>query len=173
MNAYGFKTDKIPAALASVLAIFIIASATIGGAFIFQAFGYAPCELCLKERLPYYAGILVSGFAVMLALRGGGYGLKSFFVVLFLIFLGSAAFGIYHAGVEWHFWPGPEDCTGSFERAHSTAEFLQQLRSVQVVRCDAVAIRILGLSLAGWNAVISAGLVVLTIIGFRATSSRA
>ena len=67
----------------------------------------------------------------------------------------SAGFGAYHAGVEWGFWAGPTDCTGTPQRAADSADFLRQLQTVRIVRCDAVAIRVLGLSLAGWNAVVS------------------
>ena len=71
---------------------------------------------------------------------------------------GSSIFGIYHSGVEWGWWQGPTDCTGTLNAAPSLNDFLKQLETVKVVRCDAVAIRILGLSLAGWNAVISAAM---------------
>jgi disulfide bond formation protein DsbB len=133
-----------PNALGAAFVILVVAAATIGGAWIFQDLGYAPCELCLKERF------LAAGF-----------------VGLTLVFAASAVFGAYHAGVEWGFWPGPTDCTGPLEKAGSVNDFFQQLQTVQVVRCDAVAIRILGLSLAGWNAVISAALCVVAILGIR------
>ena len=165
MKDISFRTRS---ALAPGLAIFAVASATIVGAWIFQAMGYAPCELCLKERLPYYAGIAVSLLAILLALRGAGAALQACFTSLLLIFAASAALGAYHAGVEWGFWPGPADCTGSFQKAATMQDFLQQLHSAKLVRCDAVAIRILGLSLAGWNAVISAVLAGLAIVGLRA-----
>lgn len=157
-------------AFAAALAIFAIASATIVGAWIFQAFGYAPCELCLKERIPYYIGIVAAALAVALASRETGKALSALFVVLLLVFVFSAGFGAYHAGVEWGFWPGPTDCTGSYQKATSAADFLRQLHSIKVVRCDAVAIRILGLSLAGWNAVISVVLAWLAVVGLRAKS---
>lgn len=153
---------------AAALAIFILASATIAGAWIFQAMGYAPCELCLKERLPYYAGIVLSATTMMLVARGARNLASATFIGLFFIFAASAVLGAYHAGVEWRFWPGPADCTGSFQKVGSMQDFLKQLHSVRVVRCDEVAIRILGLSLAGWNAVISAVLAVLAIVGLRA-----
>ncbi len=153
---------------AAALAIFILASATIAGAWIFQAMGYAPCELCLKERFPYYAGIVLSALTIALVSRGARGLASAVFVGLFFIFAASAVLGAYHTGVEWRFWPGPEDCTGSFQKAGSMQDFLKQLHSVKVVRCDAVAIRILGLSLAGWNAVISLALAGLAIVGLRA-----
>ncbi|HET6376661.1 MAG TPA: disulfide bond formation protein B [Methylocella sp.] len=150
------------------LAIFAIAAASIAGALIFEALGYAPCELCLKERIPYYAGIAVSGLAVAFAAWGKAKLLRAAFFALALIFAGSAVFGAYHAGVEWGFWPGPQECSGTLQRAATVAEFLAQLENVKVVRCDAPALTILGLSLAGWNAVVSGALSILAIMELRA-----
>ncbi len=148
--------------------ILLVAAATIAGAWIFQAFGIAPCELCLSERIPYYVGIPVAALTLIFALRESKALMLVGFISLFLIFAFSAGFGAYHAGVEWHFWEGPTACTGStVTKASSMQDFMNQLRTVKVVRCDAVAIRILGLSLAGWNAVISAVLAVVAIWGVR------
>jgi disulfide bond formation protein DsbB len=148
--------------------ILLIAAATIAGAWIFQAFGIAPCELCLSERIPYYVGIPVAAVTLFFALRESKALMLVGFILLFLIFAFSAGFGVYHAGVEWHFWEGPTACTGStMTKATSMQDFLHQLQTVKVVRCDAVAIRILGLSLAGWNAVISVVLAVIAIWGAR------
>ena len=138
---------------------------TIAGAFAFQAAGIAPCELCLKERLPYYAGLALGAITLAAAARAPRPVALACFALLALLFVGSAGFGAYHAGVEWGFWPGPSDCTGTPERAASSADFLRQLRSVRVVRCDAVAIRVLGLSLAGWNGVVSFGIAALAFMG--------
>jgi hypothetical protein len=65
------------------------------------------------------------------------------------------------------FWPGPKECTGPLDHARSVDDFLKQLQSVKVVRCDAPALRILGLSLAASNAVISAGLAALAVTASR------
>jgi disulfide bond formation protein DsbB len=151
-----------PAALVLALAV-----ATIAGAFAFQAAGYAPCELCLKERLPYYAGIALAALTLALAWRGPPALARVGFVLLAALFLFSAGFGIYHAGVEWKWWEGPTGCTGAIARPTSNADFLQQLQTVHVVRCDAVAIRILGLSLAGWNAIASLVIACCAAAGLR------
>ncbi len=151
-----------PAVLVLVLAV-----ATIAGAFAFQAAGYAPCELCLKERLPYYAGIALAAVTLAVALFGPPALARVGLALLALLFLFSASFGVYHAGVEWKWWEGPTGCTGALTRPTSNADFLQQLQSVHVVRCDAVAIRILGFSLAGWNAIVS-----LVIAGIAAAGVR-
>lgn len=139
--------------------------ATIAGAFAFQAAGFAPCELCLKERLPYYAGMALAAVTLLVAWSGPSRAAQICFALLALLFLFSAGFGAYHAGVEWGFWPGPTDCSGSLDHAATNADFLRQLQTVHVVRCDAVAIRILGLSLAGWNAVVSLGIAAVALGG--------
>jgi disulfide bond formation protein DsbB len=152
------------------LAILAIASSSIAGAYIFEILGFTPCELCLKERIPYYAAIPVAACAAFFAARGHKGFLRAAFAGLALVFAASAAFGAYHAGVEWGFWPGPTDCSGVLERASTVEKFLSQLQDAKVVRCDAPALRIFGLSLAGWNAVISAGLAALAAAGIRSRS---
>jgi disulfide bond formation protein DsbB len=158
---------RIKGAFGIALVILAIAVSSIAGAFGFEALGYAPCELCLKERIPYYAAIPFAGLAVLLAARGSKALLRAALCILALIFAGSAIFGAYHAGVEWGFWPGPLECSGPLDRARSVADFLKQLQSAKIARCDAPALRILGLSLAGWNAVVSAGLAALAVAGAR------
>jgi disulfide bond formation protein DsbB len=157
---------KSPFTLA--LTIFLVAVSSIAGAFVFEALGYAPCELCLKERIPYYAAIPFAGLAVLFAARGSKTLLRAAFVALALIFAASAIFGSYHMGIEWGFWPGPTECSGPLDHALSVEDFLRQLQSAKVARCDTAAIRIFGLSLAGWNAVVSAGLAALAVVGLRA-----
>ncbi|WP_026607524.1 disulfide bond formation protein B [Methylocapsa acidiphila] len=147
------------------LAILLIAAGSIASAWIFEAAGYAPCELCLKERLPYYVGVPLAGVAVYCAATSRNAALAAAFAGLSFIFAASAGFGAYHAGVEWGFWPGPTDCTGPLDHAASVKDFLAELQRVKVIRCDAAAIRIVGLSLAGWNAVISTGLALLAFVG--------
>lgn len=168
-----FNVRSKPAANAA-LAIFVLAIATVASAWIFQFLGYKPCELCLTERLPYYAGIAMAFLAVLLSRRQQqGAALQASFAALFLIFAAGTALGVYHAGVEWHFWAGPSGCTGSFQKAATMQDFLKQLHNIKVVRCDEVALRVLGLSLAGWNAIISAVLAVLAIAGWRSTAGNA
>ncbi|RFB75542.1 disulfide bond formation protein B [Methylovirgula sp. 4M-Z18] len=145
-----------------------IAFLTIAGAWIFQAFGYAPCELCLKQRPAYYGGVPLALLTVFLLRDPKRKSMAvGCFAGLAIIFAANCAFGIYHAGVEWQFWPGPTDCTGSYTPPANPDDFLSQLQSAPIVRCDQVAIRILGLSLAGWNAVISACITILSLLGLR------
>ena len=150
----------------AALTIALTAFATIAGAWIFEAFGYLPCELCLKQRIAYYVGVPLAALTTWLALKNIS-AARALLYVSALLWFGSAIFGVYHAGVEWGFWPGPTACTGSGTAAGDMDVFMKQLQTVQVVQCDKVAIRIFGLSLAGWNAIISAGLSALAIIGAR------
>ena len=153
--------------LQAALGVLILAFATIAGAWVFEWAGYAPCELCLMQRWAYYAGVPLAALAAIIAARGSRGMAGAGLALLGLLFIGSMVFGVYHAGVEWGFWPGPTGCTGALTRADSMADFLKQLETTKVVRCDAVAIRILGLSLAGWNAVISGAMAALALIGAR------
>ena len=154
--------------LHAATAILIVATGTIAGAWAFEYAGYLPCELCLKQRIAYYAGVPLAAVVTLLAWRGPRSLTSIGLMLLALLWIGSAIFGVYHSGVEWGWWQGPTDCTGSLTKAPSINDFLQQLQTTKVVRCDAVAIRILGLSLAGWNAVISIAMAATAIVGVRA-----
>jgi disulfide bond formation protein DsbB len=130
--------------------IFAVTLATILGAWIFEYAGYLPCELCLKQRFAYYAVVPLSLIVALIGANNPAvlrYGLW----LVALIMLASCAFGIYHSGVEWKFWQGPTTCTGGGDFTTGLPDLTKK-----AVMCDQPAIRILGLSLAGWNAVISA-----------------
>ena len=149
----------------AAFAVFVIALATIAGAWVFEYYGYLPCDLCLKQRWAYYAGVPLAALAAFVAWQSPAAG-KYLLFLLALVFAGSAVFGVYHAGVEWGFWPGPAGCTGTaMPRADTMQDFMKQLQTTRIVRCDEVAIRILGLSLAGWNAVVSAGMAAIAAAG--------
>ena len=128
--------------------------ATIGGALVFEhVFGYVPCKLCLMQRNPYYLAILGALAAAALpALDWGGPRL------LALIFIVSAGLGAYHAGVEWGFCRAERLRRHPRRRPGGMGDFLNQLQTTRVVNCTEAAWRFLGLSLAGWNVLISLGL---------------
>lgn len=135
------------------------AALTIGSALYFEhGLGYVPCKLCLTERVPYYLAIPLALIAALLPQR-----LARFLLGLIaLILLYGAGLGLYHAGAEWGFWPGPSDCGGGTGAGPADVDdFLKTLDSTRVVDCTTAAWRFLGLSLAGWNAVIAAGLAAL------------
>ena len=147
----------------AILVILLVAAATIAAAWAFQVIGgYTPCPLCLEQRWPYYAVIPI---AVILLLAGNReLLLRSGLLLIALIMFAGAVLAVYHAGIEWRWWQGPQACSGG---AGLTGT-LPDLSNLSVVRCDEAALRILGLSLAGWNALIS-----LLIAGFAlAAASR-
>ena len=145
--------------------IFAVALATIVGAWIFEYSGYAPCELCLKQRWAYYTGVPLALIVALTAPRNPGLA-KAGLALLALLWLGSMVFGIYHSGVEWKWWPGPTACTAQAGFSGGLPDL-----SKPAVLCDTPAIRILGLSLAGWNAVISLALALVAAAGLRAQGS--
>ena len=146
----------------ALMIIFIVSLLTIIGAFLFQWAGYAPCPLCLEQRWAYYAVIPLSLIFIGIARSNAGIARWGLLLIA-LILIANSIFGIYHAGAEWKFWPGPSTCGGAL------GEGLPTLTNEPVVRCDEAAIRILGLSLAGWNAVICA---VLAVVALKGASRR-
>jgi disulfide bond formation protein DsbB len=142
---------------AAATAIFALSLATLLGAWYFQyALGYVPCHLCLEQRIPYYVIIPLS-FVVAIAARAGAPRplLALGLAALGIAALCGAALGVYHAGVEWGLWAGPTDCTGSLSDLKSGGSLYDQLNSIRIVPCDRAAWRFLGISLAGYNALIS------------------
>ena len=140
----------------AALAVALGAALTVGGALVFEhGLGYVPCKLCLMERVPYYLAAPLALIAALLPPRPARFLLG--LVALVLIY--GAGLGVYHAGAEWGFWPGPSDCGGgSGAGPADVADFLKKLETVRPVDCTAAAWRFLGLSLAGWNALIAAAL---------------
>jgi membrane protein YqaA with SNARE-associated domain/disulfide bond formation protein DsbB len=147
--------QRLPlAAAAFVLAAGLFA---IGGAWFIQlVLGVLPCPLCLEQRWPYYLGLPVALIVLAIEIQRGPPRLVAAGLALVaLIFAVGTGLGVYHAGVEWQFWAGPSDCTGPISAPVGVQDFMKQLETVKVVRCDAVAMRIFGLSLAAWNAILS------------------
>ena len=145
---------------AAAMAIAAVGAVTIAGAWFFQhGLGLRPCPLCLEQRYAYYFAIPL---AAMVALGDqAGASRKVLVAALGVIALGmlwNAGLGVYHAGVEWKWWAGPQDCGGPLDDLGTAGGLLEKLRTINVVRCDEAPWRFLGLSLAGYNALISLGL---------------
>ncbi len=158
----GDKSRRFLAAL-----ILAVSAATIGGAWAYEALGYLPCELCYKERIPYYAAFALAPLAALAAQTGRAGLARGAFLLMALLFVGDAGLSIYHSGVEWKIFPGPSDCSGALSAAGSMDDFMKQLETVKVVRCDEPALYVLGLTLANWNVLITAALAALAAIGAR------
>ncbi|AKR57257.1 Periplasmic thiol:disulfide oxidoreductase DsbB, required for DsbA reoxidation [Devosia sp. H5989] len=150
-------SDKIAAGIAFVLGL-----AAIAGAWGSQLFGgLVPCELCLEQRLAYYWGLPILALVLILWNR---LPLAVWYVamaIVALIFVWSTYMGGYHAGVEWGFWPGPTACTGTGDGV--SFNDLTNIDAARVIPCDAVQFRFLGISLAGYNALVSLAIVALLV----------
>ncbi len=150
------RYDANPA-LTAALAVTVIAAATLAGAWFFQlALDIRPCPLCLEQRYAYYLAVPLGALTALAAARGAPRAvLYAGLAILAAAALGNAWLGAYHAGVEWGFWQGPTDCTGPVGNLGSAGNLLERLDTVKIIRCDEVQWRFLGLSLAGYNFLIS------------------
>ncbi len=162
--AFGFLGGPVRIA---GLALFV-AVATILAALGYEHIGgYEPCALCLKERAPYYVGIPLAAVALVLASLATRWRLTAALFALFALVMGyGVILGIYHAGAEWTFWPGPSSCGVAGSGPADTGQMLDALKTPTIgPSCTDAVWRLAGLSFAGWNAVIAAGLCLLGLLG--------
>jgi disulfide bond formation protein DsbB len=135
-----------PLAPLGILAASVI---SLGAAFIAQyGFKLEPCVLCIWQRWPYAATILLGLLAVAVGRRGRTQ--AALVLLAASVFLVGAAIAFFHVGVEQHWWAGTTECTGP-SVGNSVEALRQQLIGRPIVRCDEVAFRFLGLSMAAWN----------------------
>jgi disulfide bond formation protein DsbB len=132
----------------------------------------APCELCLHQREGYWIALAVAlvGVAASKVWRPAP---RAVAVLLGLIFLGEAALAAFHAGVEWRWWPGPASCAGGHGVVKSS-DMLALLKGAKtvVVQCDQAAWRFLGLSMAGWNALVALVLALVSLFVAATSGTR-
>ncbi|HRK20081.1 MAG TPA: disulfide bond formation protein B [Hyphomicrobiaceae bacterium] len=155
-------------AYATGAAALVLALGSILGALgIEHIGGYAPCPLCLTQRHAYYVGVPLLFLALVLVAAEQGRLAGLLFLAVAFGFLANAGLATYHTGVEWKLWAGPDTCAGGAAGAltQSAGDLLKSLSATRVVRCDAPALLILGLSMAAWNVLVSLALFVL---GLRA-----
>jgi disulfide bond formation protein DsbB len=156
---------------AAAIAVAIIGISTIAGFFFFQyVLGYPPCPLCLEQRIAYYVCVPLAAM-ILLGLSVGSTRkvLMLAFLAIAVAMLWNAGLGVYHSGVEWRWWPGPQDCSGPLTDFGAGGGLLKQLQNIHIVRCDEAAWRFLGLSLAGYNALISLALACIAVWGALAS----
>ena len=151
---------RAPAQAPRALLIAAASLAVLAAVWIFQAFGYAPCELCLTQRYAFYAALPLALLTAFFASRSAHGAARAGFALLAAAFAANAALAAYHAGVEYHWWAGPTACTGGLTGPLDVNDLVNTVNSAKVVRCDEVQLKLAGLSLAGWNVVASAALAV-------------
>ena len=134
----------------------------LGGALAFQYIGgLAPCHLCILQRWPH-------GIAIALGLLILAWPRRWLALVAGFVMLDGAGTGLYHVGVERGWWPGPTACTAPAPGDMPAGDLLDQILATPVVLCDQVAWSLLGISMAGWNAILS---LVLAFLWWRAYAS--
>ena len=173
MNNYVTLLRRDPP-LAAAAIVAVVGGLTIYGFFFFQfVLGYPPCPLCLDQRNAFYVSVPL---ATLLCL-GANHGASSKvmiagFAVIAAVMLWNTGLSAYHAGVEWKFWPGPADCSGPINSLGSASDMLKQLQDIRIVRCDEAAWRFLGISLAGYDVLVSLFLATVAAWGAKASLAR-
>lgn len=150
-----------------ILLLGLASAMLIAGAWWSQLVWHlVPCKLCLEQRQPHYAAI---GLAVVASLVARTRRLQIAALVGFALLMAwSTGLGFYHAGVEWGWFLGPNDCGGGAPPvAGGAGNLLNQLQTTRIVSCTEAAWRFLGISLAGWNALISFGLLIAALLGLK------
>jgi disulfide bond formation protein DsbB len=129
--------------------------ALLAGALAFQYVGgLAPCPLCILQRWPHVV-VVVLGLAIL------AWPSRGLAVLAGLTMLVGAGIGVYHVGIEQNWWEGPATCTAPVAGSVAPGELLDRILEAPVVACDAIAWSWLGVSMAGWNAILSLALAVL------------
>jgi len=167
------KARTQPSVAAAVLIAFG-GALTICGFFFFQyVLGYPPCPLCLDQRKAFYVAVPLAALLIVGASSGASRKVLMLgFLAIALVMLWNTGLSTFHAGVEWKFWPGPTDCSGPVNSIGSTANLLKGLQDIRIVRCDEAAWRLFGISLAGYDVLVSLALAIAAAFGFRAAQAR-
>jgi disulfide bond formation protein DsbB len=173
MNHYLALARKDPS-LAAAAIVAAVGLLTIVGFFFFQfVMKLPPCPICLEERNAYYVSVPLAVLLMLGASHGASRKVLLLgFLVIAAVMLWNTGLAAYHAGIEWKFWPGPQDCSGPIDKFGSAADLMKQLQSISLVRCDQAAWRFLGISLAGWDVLVSLGLACAALWGAKAALRR-
>ncbi len=141
-------------------------AALLLGALAFQHWGgLQPCVLCLWQRWPHVVAI-AAGFVGMFLIRHGSREPAGWATLLAALALAvTAGIGAYHAGVELHWWEGTASCGATGPTGTSAAALRDRLLAAPVVRCDEIAWSLLGISMAGWNFLVSGALALVGLKG--------
>jgi disulfide bond formation protein DsbB len=143
-----------PAGIARLIAL-LLPVALLGGALGSQYLGgLHPCEMCYWQRWPHAVAIVLALLAFTAPPQSPGS--RTLILLAALGIAVSGAIGVYHAGVEARIFEGVTQCTAT-GKGLKGADLLNQIMPAPIVRCDEVQFRFLGISMAGWNAILSLG----------------
>jgi disulfide bond formation protein DsbB len=154
------RTARRPGAAAYVAFAALASAAMLAAAHAFERLGgYQPCLLCLRQREVYWIALAVALLGIA-ALRARPHPSLTRALPLLLALVFFVGFGVagYHAGVEWKWWAGPKACAVGTGVSLDALEALAGGAKVRVVSCEEAAWVMAGLSMAGWNALVSLGL---------------
>lgn len=140
--------------------------ALLAGAFVAQAFGWAPCQMCLWQRWPHGVAVALGAVALVAALPLTA-------VLGALAALTTAGIAAFHSGVERDWWDGPASCSGTGLSGLSGAALLPGADGPSVVMCDQFTAFLFGLSMANWNLLASLALAGVWIIAARRAATGA
>jgi disulfide bond formation protein DsbB len=156
----------------AAIGIAAVGVAAILGAYFFQyVLGLSPCPLCLEQRYAYYFAIPLAAMILLgLSVGSSRKVMVAALAAIAAAMLWNTGLGVYHSGIEWQWWAGPQDCSGPVTDFSARGNLLQQMQRTRVVRCDEAAWRFLGLSLAGYNVLISLALAAIAAWGALAGS---
>ncbi|MHA6721811.1 disulfide bond formation protein B [Sphingomonas sp. RS2018] len=130
----------------------LVPAALMAGALGSQYIGgLYPCEMCHWQRWPHYGAIVVA----LIAFATAGGVRRGLVVAAALLVAASGVIGVFHAGVEYGWWPGITGCTSTVQMSGSTADVLEKIMAAPMIRCDVPQWTLAGVSLAGWNALVS------------------
>ena len=142
----------------------LVSAALLGGALLFEHVGgMAPCSLCIWQRWAHVA-VIVCALGWLVISQPIGASLRAGLAVTALAGMASVGIAGYHAGVEWQLWAGPAGCTAALSSGGSTADLVDSLLATPVIRCDDVPWSLFGLSMAGWNMLLSVDIVALAMV---------
>ncbi|GHA43297.1 dihydroneopterin aldolase [Amylibacter ulvae] len=135
--------------------------ALLGGALAFQYLGgLPPCKMCIWQRWPHLIAIAFGALALFTR--------KQLFAIGGLLAAATTSgIGFYHAGVEQKWWEGPTTCTSTSNAGLSSSELLDKIMNAPLVRCDEIPWDLFGISMAGWNGIISLGIVLIWAAALR------
>ena len=157
------KNEEIARSIALVLPLLLLLGA-LGSQYLG---GLYPCEMCHWQRWPHYAAVLLAAATFVVPQRS----LRASLVLVAALLIGiSGAIGLFHAGVEYHWWNGITACTTTVSMAGTTpAERLAAIMNAPMVRCDSAQWSLAGISLAGFNAIFSLGGAITIFVLMRKT----
>ncbi|MGZ9097015.1 MAG: disulfide bond formation protein B [Micavibrio sp.] len=144
----------------------------LGGAYFFQyVIGLEPCILCLYQRAPHAVA-----FALGLLVLGVFKKAKPAALIVLLcafVYLVSAGLGLYHAGVEQHWWVSALEACSAPGISTGSSDLLSQIENAKAARCDAIPWQLFGISMAGYNALLSFGLMIYCAVAALLITRRA